>query len=577
VDYPFKREAFIYSIITLNECYNVYECWQSKNLRRIVTQTTDQQWYEATNFVSRDLLKNNIHCSNNNVMVGFNRVEGISWNPHTNCYDKIYKNEVEYLPLQMICLERHESHYLSLEPRMKDPLIRFEHGKSCMILDKNWYGLTAQIDKVSEKGVINEKFKYYDVSIKVSKESKKIRNAYFAKNICKNFITYEPKYSSVDHICKRRHKSLLAINRITSSIFIKYFEGKEKKTVDIGLKLRNNNQKLHIPIDVIYSEKVESNGHVTQFWGFSKKAEDVIINYLNTFPWIEEYVEARAHHEATLKISKYHKTENRMNTLEDAMPFMKNDDERLLELKRLTDWLAGCELSKRSFVPAGFRFLSKEARDAIDEAILDKSSVIEEKIPLELTKVDPRIMFSEVYPFWCPPQINSVKDFTFGDRVANINTTKRKYIPFGELGTVVGTTIDGVIVRFDEPNVSLTDVHNTCPIYTGAVVRPESLLNLTQHADLITYGKPRQNVRQVEEHTAGPAKKSYQFTQKPRQEKYQGPQKYFHQPGEEKKHEKAGHKGQEHGQGLAPTGPKYGDFKPKKMNKKKQTYYGYDY
>lgn len=192
---------------------------------------------------------------------------------------------------------------------------------------------------MSEGGFVNKKFQYYDININVKQEEKKVRDVFFGRNICHEFYKFEPKYSSVDHICKKWQKSHIVINRITSSILIKYMAGTEKKTVDIGLKLRNNNKKLHIPFDIVYSEMVDPyRPGPVQFWGFSKKAEDVIINYLKTFPWIEHYVESRAHHEATLKISKYHKTENRMNSIEDAMPFFKTDEERILELERLTEW-----------------------------------------------------------------------------------------------------------------------------------------------------------------------------------------------------------------------------------------------
>ena len=588
IDYPFKHEAFIYSITTLKEHYNVFDCWMKKTQKGLITETTDQQWFEANSYINRELLKNNIHVANTNVIIGFNRVIGIEWNSISNSYEKEYKPEVEYLPLPMISLDRHKDYYLDLEYLINDPLKRFEPMKNCIVLDKNLYGLTGQIKQVSEEGKVNEKFQYYDVNINVSKEKNKVRDLFFGRNICKQLFANEPKYSSVDHICKKRQKSHIVINRITSSILIKYMEGKERKTVDIGLKLRNNNQKLHIPFDVIYAEKFDSfKAGPIQFWGFSKKAEDVIIDYLKTFPWIEHYVESRAHHEATLKISKYHKTENRMNTIEDAMPFIETEEERLKELKKLTDWLNGWELSKRSFVPAGFRFLSTEARDEIDKAITEMKGIVTSKIPHDLTKVDPRLMFSEVYPFWCSPYKLSVKDFRFGDRVANINTTKRKYIPFGELGTVVGTTLDGIIVRFDEPYVSLTDVHDTCPPYTGAVVKPESLMNLTLHAENNYKYRSMQNVRATEESKGGyynKQKKYYNPNQKHNKDHDFKGTKFFPQGHGGAKHEAQGkdHK-KEHGEHHdnkerhpAATGPRFGNYNPKKMNKKKGTYYGYE-
>jgi len=44
----------------------------------------------------------------------------------------------------------------------------------------------------------------------------------------------------------------------------------------------------------------------------------------------------------------------------------------------------------------------------------------------------------------------TVFDFKVGDRVMNVNSTKREYIPFGLRGTVVGKTNERIIVLFDE-------------------------------------------------------------------------------------------------------------------------------
>ena len=56
-----------------------------------------------------------------------------------------------------------------------------------------------------------------------------------------------------------------------------------------------------------------------------------------------------------------------------------------------------------------------------------------------------------MFPFWT--NLFKEKDskyFEIGDRVMNINSTKREYVPFGIRGTVVGRTNDKVIVIFDE-------------------------------------------------------------------------------------------------------------------------------
>jgi hypothetical protein len=369
-----------------------------------------------------------------------------------------------------------------------------------MILDEKFFGLSAQIKQPTEGGVVNDKFCYYDLNINRKREEKKVRDLFFAKNIIRNMHYHEPKYTSIHNLCKKLNRNYTVINRVTSSIFIKYNEGGDKKTLDIGLKLRNNNQKLHIPMDVVYSESIDPYKHEpTQFWGFSERASDVINDYLTTFPWISQYIEARAHFEGSSRVSRYKPNVNRMNTLEDAMPFIETEEERLAEVKRLTDWLSGCELANRSFVPAGFRFLSLEIRKNIEDELNELKAKENLEVPSELTRVDPRSMFSELFPFWSSPFIASVKDHRFGDRVANINTTKRKFIPFGSIGTVIGSTLDSVIVRFDEPNVALTDVHDTCPPYTGAVVGPESLINLTVQSEIKFQNRKIQNFRTVED------------------------------------------------------------------------------
>lgn len=584
IDYPFQREAFIYCILTFTEYYNVYDCWNIKSVKNLVTETTPQQWYEATTAVHRALSKANLHCKKVDVIVGFNRVDKVTWNAATCTFEKSYKPEVEYLPIQLINLQRDESHYLNLEPRIKDPLTRFESMKKCMVLDETYFGLSAQIKQVSEGGEVNSKFKYYDLSVNNKREEQKVRDLFFAKNITKRLQVKEPKYSGIDRICKKHSKSFLTVNRVTSSILIKYMEGKEKKTVDIGLKLRNNNQKLHIPFDVVYSEKIDPyKTEPVQFWGFSQKAEEVILDYLYTFPWIEHYIEARAHHEASVRVTKHNKHENRMNTLEDALPFLDTDEKRMLELKRLTDWLANCELANRSFVPAGFRFLSSEARSQIEEELFNKKKEKQAEIPTELSRSDPRIMFSEVFPFWCAPYPSTVHDFRFGDRVANINTTRRKYIPFGDIGTVIGTTLDAVIVRFDEPNVSLTDVHDTCPSYTGAVVNPESLMNLTMQAELRHQRKPRQNVRHVEEHKGGYQKQGYgqqqNFREGGKPYAYKGGKQGGYKQGPPAHPQPDPHPKNEEQKGHGKKGfTKYGEFKPgKKRSKNYGGYGGYDY
>lgn len=61
-------------------------------------------------------------------------------------------------------------------------------------------------------------------------------------------------------------------------------------------------------------------------------------------------------------------------------------------------------------------------------------------------------VYQENYPYWFGPYYEKprVDRFRVGNRVMNLNSSLRSYIPFGLRGTVVGKTESKVIVMFDE-------------------------------------------------------------------------------------------------------------------------------
>jgi hypothetical protein len=69
--------------------------------------------------------------------------------------------------------------------------------------------------------------------------------------------------------------------------------------------------------------------------------------------------------------------------------------------------------------------------------------------PMESFK--PYMIFAERFPYWCSPfSQRTSRDYKVGDRVMNMNSTMRNYVPFGLRGTVIGRTDDKVMVMFDE-------------------------------------------------------------------------------------------------------------------------------
>lgn len=91
------------------------------------------------------------------------------------------------------------------------------------------------------------------------------------------------------------------------------------------------------------------------------------------------------------------------------------------------------------------------------------------------------MVYQESFPFWSPPySAKTVQDFRVGDRVMNLNSTKREYIPFGLRGTVVGKTNERLIVLFDEQFLNGSTIYGHCKDYKGSQVNPADLLNITR-------------------------------------------------------------------------------------------------
>jgi len=98
----------------------------------------------------------------------------------------------------------------------------------------------------------------------------------------------------------------------------------------------------------------------------------------------------------------------------------------------------------------------------------------------EFEFLNPTFLYQENFPFWCQPYSSkTVDDYNVGDRVINVNSTKREYVPFGLRGTVVGHTNDRVIVLFDEQFLGGCNIFNHCQDFKGAYLNPNYIINLT--------------------------------------------------------------------------------------------------
>ena len=95
-----------------------------------------------------------------------------------------------------------------------------------------------------------------------------------------------------------------------------------------------------------------------------------------------------------------------------------------------------------------------------------------------------KFLFMERFPYWSSlfPE-NSADKFKVGDRVLNMCSVKRAYVPFGARGTVVGKTEQKLIVMFDEQFIQGTDINGQSELYRGALMEPTHLMNVTRKFD----------------------------------------------------------------------------------------------
>lgn len=171
------------------------------------------------------------------------------------------------------------------------------------------------------------------------------------------------------------------------------------------------------------------------------------------------------------------------NHVDDLHPFVEVE-ERLKAIEDMKKFLESEDTNPfitAKFVPAGFEFASPQIIDLIDKKLQELKSGPKEELPESIPKVLNDNLFVEIYPFFIAHSVQNVWDFNYGDRIVNINTSKRNFVNFGEFGTVIGFTQTELVILFDNENLSLTNLYERCKAYRGAKLTPDSVINMTRH------------------------------------------------------------------------------------------------
>ena len=140
------------------------------------------------------------------------------------------------------------------------------------------------------------------------------------------------------------------------------------------------------------------------------------------------------------------------------MPSIKDifdveDSNSVGKLKEVTKWIESLSISSLPFVDMGFDTLETSVIAQINSHRKDvEENFNNVNLQVRATEfLQSKYLYKERYPFWSSmfPE-NDANKFKAGDRVLNLCSVKRAYVPFGARGTVIGKTEQKIIVMFDE-------------------------------------------------------------------------------------------------------------------------------
>jgi hypothetical protein len=172
----------------------------------------------------------------------------------------------------------------------------------------------------------------------------------------------------------------------------------------------------------------------------------IISDYCQKFP------------EIIAAIQKCAKKNRAMNNLFDIYNYEKKDEsekvEAIAKLRALLNFTEQLPVSKLPYVEMGF--------DSLDSDLIEKLALHNDYVKANYGSINLNVkpveqlhlscLYQESFPYWSGYKSikSTVADFRVGNRVMNMNSTLRQYIPFGARGIVVGKTDAKLIVMFDE-------------------------------------------------------------------------------------------------------------------------------
>ena len=192
-------------------------------------------------------------------------------------------------------------------------------------------------------------------------------------------------------------------------------------------------------------------------------------DYKNKFPYVFDCLDKYLSYYKSSKFFKIYEIFSEIDQIE-------------AKLTEIVMWINSSPLHKISFASSQSDYLPTESVNKIREVSAKKTEDLESKKKLFSTKlyVNPNYIFTENNP-WTPMfLVEAPETFELGDRVININSTDRKYVPFGIKGTVTAIAENYVEVIFDQCFFGATTLNGRVDGKNGITMNPIGLINLTK-------------------------------------------------------------------------------------------------
>eukprot|EP01080_Neovahlkampfia_damariscottae_P002441 gene2441-3152_t len=488
IGYPYSRQVLVSSICDINQTY--YNNNKFENHKK----NEKDEFLNEIKFHKKVLLSRyGIHIENIQVLFYVKLFKEMKKNQNGSI-TKVYFEKEFAFPSNLIApkdynpIRDDKFKQISSSPSLK---LSYKLNQKLISLNEKYYGRLSSIIDFDLK---NKKLKLKFEPIKFN-QNDLLKNE--IKSKIKNYKN--EKYFNTYQISQKVNLDPKLLGLITGSLFVFDLHGKKR---DIGLKLKNNSQNKKLlgftkrkdtssgggsTGNTISNDETEKsyflndskekrmNSNLNKFnqssstsnqsspWLFSKKAMNLIINYVNEFKNVFNNLNDILSNSKKIKIE-----------ITDLFDDEEKDHEK--KIGEILKYLKSLEHFNEELIDCQTDLLPLDIINQIENNILKKEEKEEEKEKeYEIDILDPFLCYKPPDPF--PFSYNYLNDFNLGDIVINISGTGS--IPFGMIGIIVSLLNDHVEIIFNEEFIGGTKLNGKLKSNLGQLSHVKSLLNLS--------------------------------------------------------------------------------------------------